>query len=84
MWVCPTDITPTILDHYNKVFDLPGVSKGAKASVIGKIRDDGQYIVHNDGEEIVNASAKEVTEVFYMIGNLKIQTSLSLNQIFLI
>ena len=64
MWVCPTNITPTILDHYNKVFDLPGVSKGAKASVIGKIRDDGQYIVHNDGEEIVNASAKEVTRGF--------------------
>ena len=64
MWVCPTDITPTILDHYNKVFDLPGVSKGAKASVIGKIRDDGQYIVHNDGEEIVNTSAKEVTRGF--------------------
>ena len=64
MWVCPTDITPTILDHYNKVFDLPGVSKGAKASVIGKVRDDGQYIVHNDGEEIVNASAKEVTRGF--------------------
>jgi len=64
MWVCPKDITPTILDHYNKVFDLPGVSKGAKASVIGKIRDDGQYIVHNDGEEIVNASAKEVTRGF--------------------
>jgi len=64
MWVCPPDITPRILDHYNKVFDLPGVSKGAKASVIGKIRDDGQYIVHNDGEEIVNASAKEVTRGF--------------------
>tara|TARA_S200000501_G_scaffold326351_1_gene324863 strand:- start:11066 stop:13399 length:2334 start_codon:yes stop_codon:yes gene_type:complete len=64
MWVCPAEITPTILDHYNKVFDLPGVSKGAKASVIGKIRDDGQYIVHNDGEEIVNASAKEVTRGF--------------------
>ena len=64
MWVCPTDITITILDHYNKVFDLPGVSKGAKASVIGKIRDDGQYIVHNDGEQIVNASAKEVTRGF--------------------
>ena len=64
MWVCPPDITPRILDHYNKVFDLPGVSKGAKASVIGKIRDDGQYIVHNDGEEIVNTSAKEVTRGF--------------------
>jgi phosphoribosylformylglycinamidine synthase len=53
-----------ILDHYNKVFDLPGVSEGARASVVGKIRNDGQYIVHNGDEEIVNAKAKEVTEGF--------------------
>jgi phosphoribosylformylglycinamidine synthase len=64
MWVCSPEITPLILDHYNKVFDLPGVSTGARASVIGKIRNDGQYIVHNGDEEIVNAKAKEVTEGF--------------------
>ena len=64
MWVCPPKITPLIVDHYNKVFDLPGVSEGARASVIGKIRNDGQYIVHNGDEEIVNASAKDVTEGF--------------------
>ena len=64
MWVCPPEITPLILDHYNKVFDLPGVSEGARASVIGKIRNDGQYIVHNGDEEIVNAPAAEVTEGF--------------------
>jgi phosphoribosylformylglycinamidine synthase II len=64
MWVCSPDITPVILDHYNTVFDLPGVSKGACASVVGKIRKDGQYIVHNADEEIVNAKAKEVTEGF--------------------
>lgn len=64
MWVCSPDITPMILDHYNKVFDLPGVSEGAQASVVGKIRNDGQYIVHNADEKIVNAKAKEVTEGF--------------------
>ena len=64
MWVCSPEITPLILDHYNNVFDLPGVSTGARASVIGKIRNDGQYIVHNGAEEIVNAKAKEVTEGF--------------------
>ena len=64
MWVCPPDITPLILEHYNKVFDLPGVSEGARASVVGKIRKDGQYIVHNGDEEIVNAPAAEVTEGF--------------------
>ena len=64
MWVSPPHVTPLILDHYNRVFDLPGVSKGARASVIGKIRNDGQYIVHSGGEEIVNAPAAEVTEGF--------------------
>mgnify|MGYP000864046923 FL=1 len=64
MWVSPPEITSLILEHYNKVFDLPGVSEGAQASVIGKIRDDGQYIVHNGDDEIVNAPATEITEGF--------------------
>jgi len=64
MWVSPPEITSLILEHYNKVFDLPGISEGAQASVIGKIRDDGQYIVHNGDDEIVNAPAPEITEGF--------------------
>ncbi|MBH09853.1 MAG: phosphoribosylformylglycinamidine synthase II [Candidatus Marinimicrobia bacterium] len=64
MWVAPPDLTPMILDHYNKVFDLPGVSGGAQASVIGKIRNDGNYIVHNGDEEIINAPAEKITKGF--------------------
>jgi phosphoribosylformylglycinamidine synthase len=64
MWIAPPNVTPIILDHYNNVFDFPGVSALARAEVIGKIRDDKQYIVHNNNEEIVNAPAKEVTRGF--------------------
>lgn len=64
MWISPPDITPIILNHYNKVFDFPGVSFLAQARVIGKIRADNQYIVHYNSEEIVNAPAKEVTRGF--------------------
>ena len=64
MWVCPPEITSTIVNHYNKVFDFPMVSTGAKASIIGKIRDDGMYVVHNGEEEIVNAPSSEVTKGF--------------------
>ncbi len=64
MWVSPPELTNFIVDHYNAVFDLPGVSAGSMASIIGKIRSDGQYIVHNGSEEIVNAPAKDVTEGF--------------------
>ena len=64
MWVSPPELTNFIVDHYNAAFDLPGVSAGSMASIIGKIRNDGQYIVHNGNEEIVNAPAKDVTEGF--------------------
>ncbi|MBF88616.1 MAG: phosphoribosylformylglycinamidine synthase II [Candidatus Marinimicrobia bacterium] len=64
MWVVPPELTPMIVDHYNKIFDLPAVSKGAKASVIGKVRRDGQYIVYNGIEKIVTAPAAQVTKGF--------------------
>ncbi len=64
MWVCHSNVTPLILNHYNKVFDLPGVSEGARASLIGKIRKDGQYIVHYENEKIIDAPAKEITKGF--------------------
>ena len=64
MWVCSPKVTPLILNHYNSVFNLPNVSSGAKASVIGKIRKDGQFIVHDKETEIVNAKAEEVTRGF--------------------
>ena len=38
--------------------------RGRGLSVIGKIRNDGQYIVHNGEEKIINAPAAEVTEGF--------------------
>jgi len=64
MWVCHPDITDLIIDHYNSTFDMPGVSELARASAIGKIRNDNQYIVHVNGVEIVNAPAPMVTRGF--------------------
>jgi len=64
MWVVPPKISSIILNHYNNVFDLPGVSSLAQASIVGKIIEDNRYIVHNNNEEIVNAPASEVTRGF--------------------
>src|SRR3990167_9216761 len=47
MWVVPPDLVDIILRHYNKTFDLPTVSEGACASVIGKISTDGLYVVND-------------------------------------
>ena len=62
MWTCDPEITDLIVDHYNKTFDLPNVSAGAMASVVGKIRQDGQYIVYSGDEEIIHAKASDVTQ----------------------
>lgn len=61
MWVAAPEVTSIILDHYNKTFNLPGVSTGSQAKVVGKIRADGQYIVSAGKVEIINAKAEDVT-----------------------
>lgn len=80
MWVCPPELTKKIVDHYNIKYNLPEVSDGAMASVIGKIRSDGQYIVHSNGEIIVDAKASQVTKGFlykrpFRPSNIKIEPS---------
>ena len=62
MWVVHPELTPVILEHYNSTFDFPETSKGAEARVVGKIRNDKQYIVHSNGEIIIDAPAEQVTK----------------------
>ncbi len=61
MWVASSEVTSLILEHYNKTFDLPAIAEGAQAKVVGRIRNDGQYVVTFKGEKMVDAPAKEVT-----------------------
>ena len=44
IWIAHPKVTRLILDHYNKTWDLPKVSKGARASVIGKVTKGNKYI----------------------------------------
>ena len=62
MWVVPSDLVEVILHHYNETFALPKISEGACAAVIGKIRNDGWYVVNHLGAEIVRAQAYDVTK----------------------
>jgi len=61
MWVVPPALVDMILHHYNEQFALPDIASGAGATVIGKIRTDGQYIVHFLDETIIDARAQDVT-----------------------
>jgi len=81
MWVCDPSLTPMILDHYNRIYALPEVSRGACAQVIGTVTEEPQYVVHAHGEVIVDAPAREVTKGFLYhreVGRLQPAQSLQL------
>ena len=61
MWAVSVEISELIINHYNHTFDFPNISKGAMASVVGKIKDGGQYTVFYKGQKIVDAKAADVT-----------------------
>ncbi len=61
LWVVPDYLVDFILDHYNTIWQLPNISFGAKASVIGKIRSDDQYVVHFFDQKIISAKASDIT-----------------------
>ncbi len=64
MWACPKDLTQTILDHYNKVFDFPNVSVGAMASVVGKIINERHYTVFYKDKKLVDGPIEKINEGF--------------------
>ena len=64
MWACPKDLTQTILDHYNKLFDFPNVSMGAQASVVGKIVGERHYTVFYKGKKLVDGPIEKINEGF--------------------
>ena len=62
MWVCHPDLTQMILEHYNKKWSLPEVSKWAKASRIWKVVNWWQYKMYHKWELVCDAKAKDITE----------------------
>jgi phosphoribosylformylglycinamidine synthase len=62
MWAVPKELTPMILDHYNKAYDLPNVSKNACATVVGHTTKDGQYRVSYQGQTLIDAPASAITQ----------------------
>lgn len=60
-WMCHPDLTDMILDHYNKKWDLPKISKGAKASLVGKVKE-GNYVLKYGDQVLVDAKPSDITE----------------------
>ena len=61
-WVCHPSLTQMILDHYNKKWDLPGITKHAGASHIGHVTNGGQFKLTYKGEMVCDAQAQHITK----------------------
>ena len=60
-WISPRRFTPAILKIYNEDFELSNVAGGAKASVIGKVTKNQDYLLRHKGKIVCNAPIKAIT-----------------------
>ncbi len=60
-WICPPEFTKTLLKIYNEDFDLPSISLGAGAFVIGKVTKQQDYILRHNGKIVCSVPIKAVT-----------------------
>lgn len=58
----PKTMSQLFLDHFNNKWDMPNVSAGAKASIVGHVRQDGIYRATFHGEMVAEAKASSITE----------------------
>ncbi len=61
-WIVPPEFSPTVLKIYNEDYDLPNVAEGARASIVGKITKEKDYILMHKGKNVCNAPVDEVTK----------------------
>lgn len=60
-WMCHPSLTEQILKHYNEEWDLPNVSVGARASLVGKVKK-GNYTVSYKGQVLIDADPEAITK----------------------
>ena len=61
-WICPPEFTPTLLKIYNGDFELPSISPGAGAFVIGKVSKNTDYVLRHGGKTVCNVPISVVTQ----------------------
>jgi len=60
-WISPPSFTQRILEIYNEEFELPNIAENARASVIGKVTKEQNYVVTHKGKIVCNVPIKAIT-----------------------
>lgn len=53
-WILPPDVTPRVLEIYNREFSLPEIALGARATVIGVVQNDERYVMRSGGATVMD------------------------------
>ena len=59
--VVPERLAPRVLEIYNVEYALPAVYEGARAAVIGRVRDDARYRILKGGQPVCDAAVDVIT-----------------------
>lgn len=59
-WIVPKEITKLVLKHYNEVWALPQIAKGACAAAIGRVTK-GNYVLKYEGVNVCDAKSGDIT-----------------------
>jgi phosphoribosylformylglycinamidine synthase subunit PurL len=60
LWIAPPALTPMILEHFNRKWDLGSVAEGAQAAVIGKTAKGGRAVLWCKGEKVFEVRVSDV------------------------
>jgi len=58
---CYPDLTSRIIQHFREAWALGEIAENAGVSRVGKVRSDGQYLLHYDSKVLCNMPARLVT-----------------------
>jgi len=59
--VVPERVAPQVLELYNKTYSLPEVYHGARAAVVGSVRNDSRYRILKGGQPVCDAPVEVIT-----------------------
>lgn len=60
-WIVPPSFTPALLAIYNEEFSLPRISRGAGASIVGKVVAGSRYVARHRGEVVMDVDLDFLT-----------------------
>jgi phosphoribosylformylglycinamidine synthase II len=60
-WIVPPSFTPLLLAIYNEEFSLPRISRGAGASIVGKVVPGSRYVARYRGDVVMDVDLEFLT-----------------------